>query len=540
MGPQKEHQQAKKGAQAGFNPFTKNTGVTKNSKSTTGTRRPADSNAATDTKSNSDHRFFTADGLHIPLYDARGKRIAQARDGRVVAHKISRQRVLDEYVRKYAGDNKVEEMEGKTQGAQKWSKNQIADWITEVETRAYGQGPKGMTMKERGGGNGTKTQRNGPGGKEDAPKGKVTSKIEQMMALPALDEESEEKSAPVLVSDKTFVDTSDVAVTKRGHVGTPNGDANGKRKLPAPDSQVATKKIKLDRKNAELLSSVTAPVVAATSTPAEAISRAPPEPELDTSINMPPRKHKPGIATEMPAPKRKPVASSSMALPTLKPAVTSNTPTNKTSKAQLPHKPEQKPTPPNNLDGNNADDDLYLPASVSRLNALPTHPFLSTFSLDPTFQPMPACTSSTTPLRTLTFPSSRAHLLISTTSLNRDSPTVHLTLIPHRDLENQRAATLAAKKIGPPHRRRRNMMRAFLKPGTHGWDYDKHRWGFEGDADLKTGRGHQVEPEDERKLEAGEMSWAAFGDKYPGVRGGRGGMWPCGCGVGEEGESEEE
>lgn len=472
MDGQKERQTAEKGVKQGFTPSTNNASIRKNNNSTTVTRKPTESNSANGAKSTTDHRFFTAPGLRIPLYDARGKRITQARDGSVIVHKISRQRVLDEYVRKYAGDAKVQEMEGKTQGTEKWSKEQIGDWITAVETRAFGQGPKGKTMKERKEGKGVeskaKMQENEAGGVGEAQKGRVTrSMSEEMKMLLAREEEDKDVPAPVHASSKRHVDVNDTSVLNRGYTVTKNDHANSKRKLPAQESQEMNKKIKLDGTNAEL-------------------------------------------------------------------------PSSKANPAAPFQKPQQQPSRPDKFPWNHANDDLYL-ASVSHLNKLEIHPFLSTFSLNPTFKTIPGQPSNTTPLRTLPLPSSRSHLIVSTTAHNGHSPIIHTILLPHRDLEHQRAAALAGKKVPPPHRRKKNMSNPFLKRGTHGWDYEKHAWGFEGDEDLETGKGHQVDPEDERKLGEGVMSWEELGEKYPGVKGGRGGMWPCGCAeVEEEGESEEE
>ncbi|KAK7180299.1 hypothetical protein PSPO01_13715 [Paraphaeosphaeria sporulosa] len=534
-------QTAKQGVKAGFNFSTKKTGVIKNNKLAADARKPGDSNTANGTKSASGHHFFTADGLRVPLYDARGKRITQARDGRAVAHKISRQRLLDEYVRKYAGNDKVDEMEGKTQGAQKWSKNQIGDWITEVETRAYGRGPKGRTVKERKEGDGASTQSNGLEEREEAPMGRVTrSMSEQIMAMLAMGGETADVSAPIPVSKKAPVGAKNVVVTNGGRVVTTNGDANSKRKLPAQDPQATNKKPKLDRTNAGLPYSIIQKPAAATPAQSTSITKAPFNQKAVSTDDILPRKRKPGVAADMPPPKRKPAtalsptASKSIAARPAAPSTNSQT-----IKAPPGSKPQPKPPSLNTFDWNHAKDDLYLPGSVSRLNKAEPHPFLSTFSLDPTFETTPGCTANTTPLRALSLPASRSHLIMSTTALKLDSTSVHLVAIPDRDLENQRAAAAVKKKVGPPHRRKRNMIPAFLKPGTHGWDYEKHMWGFKGDKDLETGRGHQVDPEDERRVQVGEMAWSEFGEKYPGVKG-RGGMWPCGCVVEGSGESEEE
>ncbi|KAF2738128.1 hypothetical protein EJ04DRAFT_560998 [Polyplosphaeria fusca] len=67
---------------------------------------------------------------------------------------------------------------------------------------------------------------------------------------------------------------------------------------------------------------------------------------------------------------------------------------------------------------------------------------------------------------------------------------------------------------------------AYLKPGPHGWDYSNHKWTWEGDRDLDSGAGHQVERADMEKLNNGEMRQAEFWHKYPGRMESQ---WPCGC-----------
>ncbi|KAF2271819.1 uncharacterized protein EI97DRAFT_243846 [Westerdykella ornata] len=78
--------------------------------------------------------------------------------------------------------------------------------------------------------------------------------------------------------------------------------------------------------------------------------------------------------------------------------------------------------------------------------------------------------------------------------------------------------------------------RPYLKPGRHGYEYGKSKWSWEGDPDLVTVVGHQIEPGDSMRLGKGE-----FESKYYGYRTGH--LWPCGCQkVPAEGEywSEEE
>lgn len=56
--------------------------------------------------------------------------------------------------------------------------------------------------------------------------------------------------------------------------------------------------------------------------------------------------------------------------------------------------------------------------------------------------------------------------------------------------------------------------RPYLKPGKHGWDYELHRWGFEGDEDLHTGVGHQVDPDDQERFDECEGLTEEFRSKY--------------------------
>lgn len=79
----------------------------------------------------------------------------------------------------------------------------------------------------------------------------------------------------------------------------------------------------------------------------------------------------------------------------------------------------------------------------------------------------------------------------------------------------------------------------YLKPGKHGWDYELHRWSWEGDPDLHTGVGHSVEPEDaERLLREGNSFSAEYYHKHPGWGAH---TWPCGCHkIRDEDDSEEE
>ncbi|PSN67342.1 hypothetical protein BS50DRAFT_634722 [Corynespora cassiicola Philippines] len=102
---------------------------------------------------------------------------------------------------------------------------------------------------------------------------------------------------------------------------------------------------------------------------------------------------------------------------------------------------------------------------------------------------------------------------------------VHFTLIPHNTSSSSldtsamdTSSTLNSSKTS------KNM--PFLKPGQHGWDYELHRWGFHGDPDLESGRGHQIEPQDQARLDRDPSFKAEFDKKYPGTLANQ---WPCGC-----------
>lgn len=468
-------------------------------------------------RSSPSERFYTADGLRVPLYDSKGKRITHARDGRVIAHKISRKRVLNEYIRAYAGDAKVAEMEGNP----KWTKNQIGDWITEVETKAFGNGPKGKTMKERKeeqsrdkqGVEGLKDQGHDASNSGETRQGRVTrSMSEELRMLLDFSNKttpstvlSSSKKRPAIANNAPAVESAPSSDSRdKGNVTTTNGNASTKRKSATTEPQVGNKKPKLNKANEESSSSGA------------------------VTHHMPP-----------PAP---PGAASTARLDR-EPTTATNPRVNQIKASPPLHKPPQQDSHSGTFPYNPAYEDLYLP-KLHGLHKVDIHPFLSAFSLDPTFKPDARYVAQTTPVRVLPLPATREHLIVSanpgtgTHFHARPHPIIHTTLLPHRDLENQRAAALQGKKIPPPHRRKKNITTPFLKPGKHGWDYEKHAWGFAGDKDLETGIGHQVDPRDEEKVRRGEMSEGEFRDKYPALRGG---LWPCGCEIpwGED-DSEED
>ncbi|KAH7139250.1 hypothetical protein B0J11DRAFT_575167 [Dendryphion nanum] len=89
---------------------------------------------------------------------------------------------------------------------------------------------------------------------------------------------------------------------------------------------------------------------------------------------------------------------------------------------------------------------------------------------------------------------------------------VHRTTIP-----------MPARTMLLPSTTGRRGPKPFLKPGKHGWDYSRHRWGFEGDPDLIVGEGHQIEPADQRRLDHDQAIIADFKCKFPSKLSGQ---WP--------------
>ncbi|PVI06186.1 hypothetical protein DM02DRAFT_681668, partial [Periconia macrospinosa] len=82
-----------------------------------------------------------------------------------------------------------------------------------------------------------------------------------------------------------------------------------------------------------------------------------------------------------------------------------------------------------------------------------------------------------------------------------------------------RIATGQHQQVEPPVK--------FLKPGKHGYDYENGREYFEGDPDLYTGYGHDVDPADEERLaREGDAFYSEYRKKYSGYLGIQ---WPCGC-----------
>lgn len=431
---------------------------------------------------------YTDGGLNIPLYDVRGKRITHARDGRVILHRLNKQAILNGIVKGYVGEAVAKTMEN-------WSKNQIGDWITKVETQVFSNPPRGKTMKER-------------------------------------DEENKKKAASSVGSLVVSPDGK-----RRMSLGVAMGieEPQGRITRSLSEEMKAILDMGLDSPSLES-STPPSPTLEATSNKMEVPSG------YLREQNLPSKKEKLGIMINVNSDvhkKRKPTSPP--------PAVPQQTP--KRLKADLLQKSSytlptmsKDPAPKDWYTWNPAHVDLLPPRSTIH----PSSTIISAFSLAPSWDPNPMIpTSKASPLCVLPLPSPQAHLLLLATAStrNRDA-TLYTLLLPHRDLSSQRKAAAQSKKIPPPHKRMKDALNPlrepYLKHGHHGYDWAEHRWRFAEDEDRRTGVGHQVDPADRRRLEDGDMSAEEFGQKYGGTRG-RGGVWPCGCEVwAEEGESEEE
>lgn len=519
----------------------RDSGVTRTTKATSASKPASKHAPASASNSTPDAQYYTKDGLHIPLCDARGKRLTHARDGRVITHKSNRKTILDDIVRTYAGAAMVERME-----KEKWSKEAIGDWITDVETRAFGNPPKSKTMKERaeekkaeekrgaGDGSGYKRSAAGVSSKKtpaakgpavgqpgprrisrdvstgyEEPQGRVTrSMSEEIMSILAVESPPTE-TAPVplptvkapprqlslkLVSAKPepVHTNSDPAV-----IVSLSNAAGSKRPAPAAESPQQTKKLKTDD---------TTPAPA----PAPLPSQSPP---LST-LPIQPQAH--------PQPMVRP-----------------------------PNKPQpvEPVRPKESFPWNHANDDLYLP-NIRDLHTRDPHPYIPLTGLDPTWEPTGRRLQST-PVRVLPLPGPEQHLILASTSHlvtpNHATTSLHALLIPHRDVISQRKANShgnsgLGSRVPPPHRKKVKGEFVAKPPtfreGKHGWDYERHRWSWEGHESLLTGEGHRVDPEDQRMVDEGVLSVEAFRRKYPGMLGSQ---WPCGCQIpGEWDDSEAE
>ncbi|KAF2712617.1 hypothetical protein K504DRAFT_464688 [Pleomassaria siparia CBS 279.74] len=66
----------------------------------------------------------------------------------------------------------------------------------------------------------------------------------------------------------------------------------------------------------------------------------------------------------------------------------------------------------------------------------------------------------------------------------------------------------------------------YLRAGKHGYDYENNKWSWEGHDSLSTGYGHQIEPEDQKRMDKDPSFKNEFDKKYPGILCNQ---WPCGC-----------
>ena len=141
------------------------------------------------------------------------------------------------------------------------------------------------------------------------------------------------------------------------------------------------------------------------------------------------------------------------------------------------------------------------------------HPALDAFGLDPS--------SADNFMVVIDNPEEEEHIIFCATS----KITVHETHIPYMRSKPQAPDT------------------PFLKQGAHGYDWENSKWHIpeHSDAtDLRTGRGHQVDPADQERMRTDPSFEKEFLKKYPGLRAGAH-QWLCGCHVAlGEYDSEEE
>lgn len=124
------------------------------------------------------------------------------------------------------------------------------------------------------------------------------------------------------------------------------------------------------------------------------------------------------------------------------------------------------------------------------------HPLTNALDLNPDWDPISADPQAKgTATRVLNLPGQRCHAIVTAES----SSVVHITEIPYtrKVPVPQGGQPLPRDADTPSHQ-----AAPYLKPGPHGYDYTNHRWHFGSDPDLRTGVGHQVEPDDEAAWES--------------------------------------
>ncbi|KAJ4305354.1 hypothetical protein N0V90_000885 [Kalmusia sp. IMI 367209] len=455
--------------------------------------------------------FYTTDGLNIPLYNEGGKKFTNARDGKALAHKASKQKLLDNYVRKYAGDAKVDEMKG-------WEKSRIAEWIEQVETRAFGKGPRKVVAAQEKVEEEIKQKQQEQGKQEIREKRRIAmqSRTERSMSEEMVMYLNEEARAPVMEMKKDRATNGEKANKAPSTIVTMNNKRKRENEQVRPTAaqQQTVKKLKLGhaaptgaQKHAEPIQprDIDRPAVPKTTSSQSSLLSS--NATLSKTANSLKQGIMPSFSSHKPQPQQP-------------------TPQGIMSSARKPqqHPQRQQRRPVSNTTvWDSADEDLYLP-KFNDLHTLEQHPLISEWGLDAEWHPIPTEPSTATPLHTISLPATKEHLIACANSYGssiRRRAALHTTLIPQCDIEYHSKVLLQGKKVAPPHRRYKTEAAPYLKPGKHGWDYDKHRWSFENDPDLVTGFGHQVEEDDEKKLSEQE-----FRAKYPGVLANQ---WPCGC-----------
>lgn len=452
-------------------------------KSATANGRATKSKQSTTTTPTSEKQFYEEDGLRIPLCDAKGQKKQYARDGQVLAQKFSKA-ILCNIVKEYAGESKVEELK-----ATNASKKQIAQWIQDVETRAWGKGPRQQAARE--------TLKD--------PQRKASVEVLGAPQPQELVKKNKSGGTKTKEEPRANPNTNDTMSLN----GTSNG---GKRKRD--DERVATQTPKKTKYQHHGTQNVT--------------TSAPQETKFSGDSNKahinPPQDR--GL---------------------LQPMNTSNPP--KSAGYTQQQRVKQKKSDNQRLAKKRADEQANMAFYIVKINdkhKMKEHPFIDACELNPTWDPATSPETPSTKVQKLAY----GHKVILTATSDN---TVHETTISLADLkaERQRQRQFQQRFDSPAasdHQKEKqvneqpcsnNPDAPYRKPGKHGWDYDKHCWAWEGDPDLHTGIGHQIDPEDLAKLEQeGVQFQREFDQKYPGRLDNQ---WPCGCQVpGDDDDSEEE
>ncbi|KAF2244230.1 hypothetical protein BU26DRAFT_608686 [Trematosphaeria pertusa] len=372
--------------------------------------------AAPSAKSHS--RFYEEGGLRIPLYDQKGKKKTNARDGRSLAQKTSKADLL-KIVKEYAGGAKAEEFRNANA-----SRNQIGAWVQYVETQALGKGP--ANEKER----------------EKADPAANTKPI----ALDAAEQNSKRKrdneQAPTLPQQTAKKQKFEVRDAKEGEPIASHGNARYHQKKKKIFKPQGTKD---EEASLQFLTSIM----------------------IDYLTN-----------------EQDDMAST-------------------------------------------ASRSATAPPKIDNKHLMKEHPLIPALELNPSHNHRNPLSPPSTQI--LHQPAQRCHIILTASS----DTAVHETTIPYR--KDRNAAPYFKNKLKSD-----SPTAPYLKPGKHGWDHENHRWGFQGDPDLLTGVGHQVDPRDAERLKreqknGKDVAW--YAEKYPGRLGNQ---YPCGCQLPWDDEDSEE